>query len=288
MIDLHMHSLYSDGDKTVQDILKTSEGKKLKYISLTDHNTLEQYKDFALNQHIFSGKMITGLEMDAYFQHKKIEILAYNIKDLNLINQWNEKFFSKERKNFLQEEVRKKLLLACNKTKLIYDKSVIYQEIPENEYISVYIYKELLSHKENIPILGELADNLSTFIRKGLLNPDSSFCVLSSDSEQPTYKEVINIIHQAGGLAFLAHPFEYRFENTIEFINALRLKNELDGIECFHPSATLKQQKHLENYAKSNHLFISGGSDCHGDKTSDRPIGHLNIPQTYIENWVNL
>ena len=54
---------------------------------------------------------------------------------------------------------------------------------------------------------------------------------------RPKYKEVIDIIHKAGGKAFLAHPFEYKFEDTISFINDLRKEKELDGIECFHPSA---------------------------------------------------
>ena len=39
MIDIHMHSTYSDGDKTVEELLKMCEEKRLEYISITDHNT---------------------------------------------------------------------------------------------------------------------------------------------------------------------------------------------------------------------------------------------------------
>ena len=45
MIDLHMHTIYSDGDKNVTEILKMCESKKLEYISITDHNTAKQYED---------------------------------------------------------------------------------------------------------------------------------------------------------------------------------------------------------------------------------------------------
>jgi len=54
MVDMHMHTVYSDGDKTVEEILKMCEDKKLEYISLTDHDSVNQYKDEALkNNNLF-------------------------------------------------------------------------------------------------------------------------------------------------------------------------------------------------------------------------------------------
>ena len=80
MIDLHIHSIYSDGSKTIEEILKICEEKKIEYISITDHNTVKQYYDEALqNKNIFSGKVIKGVELNAVFQDKNIEILGYNI-----------------------------------------------------------------------------------------------------------------------------------------------------------------------------------------------------------------
>ena len=73
MVDMHMHTLYSDGDKTVEEVLKMCEEKKLEYISITDHNTCKQYEDEALNKNIFTGKIIKGAEMNATFNNKKIE-----------------------------------------------------------------------------------------------------------------------------------------------------------------------------------------------------------------------
>ena len=106
---------------------------------------------------------------------------------------------------------------------------------------------------------------------------------------RPPYKEVIDIIHKAGGKAFLAHPFEYKFKDTIEFINDLRKEKELDGIECFHPSANQEQRKILVEYAKNNNLYISGGSDYHGSPKPDIEIGvgrgDLNISKEIL-NWL--
>lgn len=44
MIDMHMHTIYSDGDKTVEQVLKMCEERKLEYISITDHNTCNNMK----------------------------------------------------------------------------------------------------------------------------------------------------------------------------------------------------------------------------------------------------
>ena len=124
------------------------------------------------------------------------------------------------------------------------------------------------------------------------MNPDSEYYTGSDDTQKPQYKDVIDVIHKAGGLAFLAHPFEYRFDDTIDFIDELRKEKELDGIECFHPSADEGKMMFLVEYAKKNNLYISGGSDYHGGKKPDIEVGigkgNLNISKEVIEKWVNL
>lgn len=113
------------------------------------------------------------------------------------------------------------------------------------------------------------------------------------NSPKPMYKDVANIIHEAGGLVFLAHPYEYRFEDTIAFIEKLKGEIQLDGIECFHPSSEVDNRSSiLVEYAKKNNLYISGGSDYHGDKKPNNDIaignGTLKIPKEYIEKWAEV
>ena len=291
MIDLHMHTLYSDGDKTVEEILRMCEEKKLEYISVTDHNTCKQYEDEAIKDNrIFSGKIIKGAELTATFQNRKIEILAYNIQKPEIIEVWSQKFFSEEILKKKQEAEKKKLLEICDKKGLIYDECEIRNNIPITDYITIYIYKELMRHEENYEILGEYTESLNYFIRKGLMNPESEFYTGGDNTPKPMYKDVIDVIHKAGGLAFLAHPYEYRFEDTIGFIDELRKEHKLDGIECFHPSANENEREILLNYARKNRLYISGGSDYHGKKKPDIEIGtgrgDLNISKEIIEEWV--
>ena len=291
MIDMHMHTIYSDGDKTVEDILRMCEERKLEYISITDHNTCKQYEDNALNKNIFTGKIIKGVEMNATFKNKKIEVLGYKIKNPKIIEEWSQKFFSEEMLRAQQEESKRKLLNICDKKGLIYDEDKIEKNISLTDYITIYIYKELIRHKENYAILGEFAESLNVFIRKGLMNPNSEYYTGSDNVPNPMYKDVIDVVHKAGGLAFLAHPFEYRFDDTIGFIDELRKEKELDGIECFHPSADEDRIGILIEYANKHNLYISGGSDYHGSKKPDVEIGvgkgNLNIPKEFVEKWIN-
>ena len=287
MIDLHMHSIYSDGSKTVEEILKKCEEKKLEYISITDHNTAKQYEDKSLkNNNIFKGKVIKGVELNAVFQDKNIEVLGYNINP-DIINKWCQKYYSEEELEKQQEICYKRLIDICNKQGLIYDESKIVKP-KVTGYVEISIYNELMKHKENYEILGEFTKSLGIFFRKGLANPRSIYFVNRIEF-RPKYKEVIDIIHKAGGKAFLAHPFEYKFEDTISFINDLRKEKELDGIECFHPSASIERRNSLVNYAKNNELYISGGSDYHGNSKPDIDIGigrgDLNISKKILK-WL--
>ena len=288
MIDLHMHTIYSDGGKTLEEVLKMCENKKLEYISITDHDTCKQYNDVALkNNNIFNGKIIIGSELHAVFQKKNIEILAYNINP-NIISKWCEKYYSEEKLREQQDICRQRLFDICNKHGLVYDESKIRKPKKVSEYVERPIYEEVMKHKENHKILGEFTESFGIFFRKGLANPESSY-FMNHIEFRPPYKEVIDIIHKAGGKAFLAHPFEYKFKDTIEFINDLRKEKELDGIECFHPSANQEQRNILVEYAKNNNLYISGGSDYHGSPKPDIEIGvgrgDLNISKEIL-NWL--
>lgn len=291
MIDLHMHTIYSDGDKTIEEVLKMCEERKLEYISITDHDTCWQYEDETIkNNKIFSGKIIKGTELHAVFQNRSIEILAYNI-DTNIINEWREKYYSENKLKKQQDIFFRRLLNICDKHGIIYDENKIKKPQKPSEYVEQPIYKEIITHKENHKILGEFTESFSIFYRKGLANPESSY-FMNHIEFRPKFKEVIDIIHKSGGKAFLAHPFEYKFDNTIGFINDLRKGAKLDGIECYHPSSEDDNKKDiLVEYARKNNLYISGGSDYHGKLKPAIEIGigrgKLNISKQIIEEWID-
>lgn len=292
MVDMHMHSLYSDGDKTIEEILKICEEKKLDYISITDHNTCKGYEDEAFNKNIFTGKIIVGAEMNAFIDNKRIEFLAYNIKYPEIIDEWSNKFYSYEilEKKFNRD--KNKIIDICNKNNLKYNLDNIRKDIPVTDFFVVYMYYELIKYEENLSIMKELANSFNEFWKNGLGNPNSIFYMGENNDPKPMYQDVANIIHEAGGLVFLAHPFEYKVDDVIGFIDNLKKEIKLDGIECFHPSSEIDNRSDiLVEYARKNNLYISGGSDFHGDKKTNVYIGigngNLNISKKYIDEWLN-
>ena len=288
MIDLHIHTTYSDGTSSVEEILKMCEQKKLEYISITDHDTCKQYTDKAFDKLIFSGQVIKGSELHAIFQNKCIEILAYDI-DINIINEWLEKYYSEEKLRECQFISRERMFEIFDKNGIIYDRNKTSMPESPTAFVEKPIYLEAMEYKENIEKFGIYAESFKNFYRKGLTTPESTFFMKQSDFK-PQYKEVIDIIHKAGGKAFLAHPFEYKLDDTINFIDSLMNESRLDGIECYHPSE--EEDNNIEiliDYTKKNNLFISGGSDFHGTRKKGIEVGigkgTLKIPKNIVEEW---
>ena len=225
---------------------------------------------------------------------KKIEFLAYNIKNSKIINEWSNKYYSKEILREKFELSKQASLEMCKRTGLKYNLDNIKKDIPITDFFVVYLFYEIIKYPENKTKLGNLANSFNDFRRDGLDNPNSIYYVkIKKEFPNPGFRDVANIIHKSGGLVFLAHPFEYKFEDTISFINELKGKIKLDGIECYHPSAEKDNRINiLLNYAKNNNLLISGGSDYHGDKKPNIDIGigsgSLKIPKEYIEKWAEV
>ena len=73
MVDLHCHSLFSDGECTPDNLLQKAEKLGLKYFSITDHDSCFAYE--GINHSLFSGTLITGVELTATFRGKVIEVL---------------------------------------------------------------------------------------------------------------------------------------------------------------------------------------------------------------------
>ena len=91
--------------------------------------------------------------------------------------------------------------------------------------------------------------------------------------------ESIELIHQAGGLAVMAHPGLNRTDDIIPDL----VEAGLDGIECFHTKhSTVMSERYLE-IAEKHHLLVTGGSDCHGFSKKAPLIGTVKLPYGHVE-----
>jgi hypothetical protein len=91
--------------------------------------------------------------------------------------------------------------------------------------------------------------------------------------------EAIELIHQAGGLAVMAHPGLNRTDDVIPAL----VEAGLDGIECFHTKHSTAMSERYLLIAEKYHLLVTGGSDCHGFSKLKPLIGTVKLPYEYAE-----
>ena len=205
-------------------------------------------------------KIISGCEFTTTYNGRTIEILGYGI-DTDIINKWKNEFYTEEKRKERINYCKKEVITKLSKIGIDIDIETLDTDC---SYDRAVYRKLILNKEENEKILGRgMLDNLRFLFRNGISNPSSPIFVDVS-KYRPTPKQITDLIHKAGGKAFLAHAYQYSFEDILAMITDLRNECELDGVEAFHSSFTLDQMIKLQEYAKKNNLFISGGSDYHG------------------------
>lgn len=290
MIDLHMHTKYSDGTDSVKEILENAEKRKIEIISITDHNICSAYEEMENFNvtNFFKGNIIVGCEFTTSFDNRLIEVLGYGF-DYKKVNEYLTSYYTPELVNQRTSILYNRLTEKINTIGLLFELVNVREKNFDNEFFERAIYEELIKHSENKEILKEdIWNSFSDFFRKGLTNPNSKLFI-NYPEFKPSLKEIINIIHDAGGIIFLAHPYQYKFDNTEIFLDKIYNENDFDGVECFYTTFSKEQSNYLVDFAKKRNLLISGGSDYHGlnKKYHDLGIGrgNLNISKDIILNW---
>lgn len=289
MIDLHTHTNHSDGTDSVEELLLNAEKKKLEIISITDHDSVDAYYELENNPNLrklFSGKILPGCEMKTHYKKVPIEVLAYGIdyKKLNIHKADIDK---------MQIDALEKYKVICDELGLKYDKEELYvdKNNPKKQWASFSLANELLKYEENKEIIKEIGDFIpTTFYRVHQSNINSPFyydeTVASID-----LNETIKRIHEAGGLAFLAHGFVYPYENKIEVLDEILKTTEIDGLECVYTLFSKEETKIAFDLCKKYNKYSSGGSDYHAKNkpTVELGIGESNIIVTkdIIKEWLD-
>lgn len=293
MIDLHMHTSYSDGADSLKEVLKKAEDLKLEYISITDHDNCKAYEEMK-NINItdyYTGKIIPGIEIKCAFDNGKlIELLGYNI-DTDKMQEWSNEYYKDKTKDKLQQKYFDILYNVCKKKYLRISPKDEIKFNPKTDWASVTIFRELQKHKENYKKLpDDFLSEFDVFSKKYCADEKSEFYIDKS-KDYPSTTETVEIIRKCGGLVFMPHVYIYRWiEDKDEHIKYCMEKYNVDGIECYHSSFDEEKINHLLRFCKENNLLISGGSDYHGENKPNIEMaigkGNLNIDKKYVENWV--
>jgi Predicted metal-dependent phosphoesterases (PHP family) len=289
MIDLHIHTAYSDGTWTIKETLEKAQKANIKALSITDHNTVGAYYEIENFNAYYTGNVIKGVEINCIAKNSRIEILGYDFTDIDLINNWLHDNFSVQKDKLFRQGEYERLLEKLQKYGVKNNCNPIYEN---QEYLPhEAIYREIKKHESNRRFLTEAEwDNLYIFFRTATTNSKSIFYI-DYTGLLPSIEEASAIVRKSNGKVFLAHVYQYAIDDHIAFIDELRNNHIIDGVEIYYVDFTLEQTKILNDYCIKHNLYMSGGSDCHGDR-GKRKIGtgngNLNVPENILIEWASL
>ena len=253
--DIHMHTVYSDGALTPKEVIDMRVAEGFELLAITDHDGIGgsvAVREYAESLGI---NFISGIEFDSEDGlGKDIHMLGYGFDPDN-------ETLKKALEGVLQERRNRniKFMETLNKRGYGITEEEVWA-INEGRFVGKPTFATVLRNKG---IVKGKDEAFNTIFRE----PD----IRSIKKKTLPTKEVVDVIHEAGGLAVLAHPMEQRrlnetfeeFEPRLYWILDRILAYGIDGLECHHPSADPYQQELLVAYAKEHGLMITTGSDFH-------------------------
>ena len=254
-VDLHIHTMYSDGGLSVQELFDNLKKNNIKIASITDHNNFDAYKELP-NINTYGINIIEGMEVDVEYKGSILHLLMYNF-DKNSEKMQN--YCKKIRKNdiFVFERM-------INDVCKLYNLNIKKEKILDFEKRNQYFDKVKLNN-----FLVELGFAES---------PKDAFYNFTKDVEDKkrlaiSAQEFFDLAKDSHAITSIAHPMKYlEYYDSIKNIEKmiLELKNlGLDSVEVFNNRQTIDDEMEIYRFAVENNLAISGGSDYHAKLGSE-------------------
>lgn len=273
-IDLHLHTYFSDGTMTPEEIVQIAKEKGLEAIAITDHNKVLAWPYLEKAAKKVGIIPIKGSEINCKYAGRVLHLLAYGFRDeerlLSLIHQSDVEMLR------MSDDLVEKL-------------SQVHSNISREDY-DQYAYDPRKGGWKGIHYLLERSITESLF--DGFSYYKDYNCDFV-DYDFPDIKVLCEAIHEAGGVAIVAHPGEsFRGmlpEALAPVLEDLRLQG-IDGVECYYPTHTEALTEVTEDFCKKYNLITTAGSDEHGEfgkhaKKIPQTVGCLNrkVPNFPIE-----
>lgn len=266
-VDLHIHSFYSDGTMSPEEIVVEALSNGVGLLAIADHNTLEGNIKLLNLSEKYKFEYITAVELDSIDNGVDVHILGYGVDVTN-----------QEFCNFVESN---RLLLEEVNIGLIKNMENDFEEISVSDYNTFQYDRKLggwkaLHYFIHKKLTNSLMDGLEFYSKYGNSYSSVSF---------PDIKVVCESIHRAGGKAILAHPgVTFKTDTISEFEKeVLRLVSMgLDGIECYYPLHSEEVISTCLNICNDNDLIITTGCDCHGSFIEDAKIGQMGITKSKL------
>jgi len=270
MIDLHMHSTFSDGSLTPEELVKEAERQKLTAIALTDHDTTSGLSRFLSAGEKSSVRTLPGVEISADFSPGTMHMLGYFVDPLDETLERKLKWIREGRESRNQEILKKLRDLGCD---------IEWKEVAgyagEDVVGRPHFAQALLAHD----YVSTKNEAFEKYLGKGK--------AAYADRRRFTPEDSIALIRSAGGVPVLAHPFTLQVsKDELRKLVGELAEQGLQGIEVYYSEHKKNAVERYSQFAKDFGLVMSGGSDFHGAMAPDiklgRGFGNLRVPDELL------
>jgi len=278
MIDLHTHSTASDGSFSPSALIAEAAKRGITAIALTDHDTTGGLEEAARAAKESGIRFIPGIELEiAWNRDGEFHLLGLGLGELK-------DEFTAALEELARRRLERNLEIVGRMNKAGIE--VSYDDIsaqaadgPETAGRSIGRphFAAFMAEKK---IVKNRSQAFSCYLGKG-----RPFYIPKEGLE---FEPALKIIHESGGIAVLAHPMSLytAWGKLPELIRSLKEKG-LDGIEAWHPSTKVSSCKRLEELGRKLGLYITAGSDFHGEARKDRKLGFTaggkKISESFLE-----
>lgn len=251
-IDLHIHTNFSDGNLSIQEIIDIAKQNDCHKISITDHEVINDYSSLTIKNDI---EIINGIEFNT--SEKGMHILGYGIIDIERVRK---KMYNLHKEN---ENVSYQLIEKLAKLGIDISSKKVFEYLLSNNIKCDFLDKRhIVKYLIDYGYTKDVFDTYSNLIGRG------------TDLYIPLKKimpvDIIELINKCGGVAVLAHPYTLSLSEKQLLLKIKELvEYGLEGIEIINgklPKENILQYKTIANQLK---LLCTVGSDFHSNKKQD-------------------
>lgn len=268
MIDLHSHTDKSDGTLSAVELIDLARVKGLRTLAITDHDTLEGYKEGASYAREHGLELICGVELSTKFHGQTIHILGY------FFHQPPGRAFCERLDSLQKARKDRNRRLAARLRDLHIPIDLEEAERLGRSQTGRPHFAQLLVQKGYAGSIKEAFDRYLDESAPGYV-----------ERREVALEDVIHWIHEAGGLVSWAHPARMLTRSGMSAEAAFReiAWKAIDAIEAYHSDHGPEQQAVYQAIAAKLGLAVTGGSDFHGAAKPQIELGQVTLPAPALE-----
>jgi 3',5'-nucleoside bisphosphate phosphatase len=259
--DLHLHTKFSDGTFSPEEVVELARQRGLAALALTDHDTVEGCARAAAACERAGIEFISGTELTAEHEGQEIHILGYFIDTHNPALLAGMAKFQAVR----QERIRS-IVGRLNQMRVPLRPEAVFNLANCRAPGRPHVARALVQAGH----CSSLDEAFERFLKRNRPAWVPKFKMSATDA--------IALLHRAGGAAVMAHPGLTRTDRAIPGM----VEAGLDGLECFHTKHSTTTTEHYLELADRYHLLVTGGSDCHGLNKGKPLIGAVRLPYRHV------